>query len=393
MARSPIRTSEILKPQRVLGNIINDYITGRLDSNNFLYRVLVVKVDYVGGKLEGPDSETRKNEPSNPKNSIQARIVTDGIDRATPEEDLPVFWPFFPFDGMPIKEGEHAYVVFEDNSNKSHGLWLTRIPENNKIDQLNLVPGDKKYQENDANDTSSVALSKAAQDTELEAKQPKQSDDFAKEEIPPFTPRVGDRTIQGSNNTLISLSRDRIDEPSSGIKSESGTIFLVAGRKDKENLNLKDDKAFIIISSKTDVDKNLSIKAGDEKSGVSTVAIKADEIRISARKGMKIVVDSGDVYIKNDGKLNIESSGEVNVKSGKKIVLDCSSIEVGGGGEKAVLGDTLKGLIDDYVGSNTTHTHPSAMGPTGPSVDLVSAKIQASIKLAQILSNTVKVKA
>lgn len=43
-----------------------------------------------------------------------------------------------------------------------------------------------------------------------------------------------------------------------GEKEESGTIFAVAGRKDKENLNLADDKSYIVISAKTQADGNMS---------------------------------------------------------------------------------------------------------------------------------------
>jgi hypothetical protein len=53
MTRLPIRTNEVLKPQRILGNMINDYIRGCLDNSNFLYRVLVTKVDHVGRKIRG----------------------------------------------------------------------------------------------------------------------------------------------------------------------------------------------------------------------------------------------------------------------------------------------------------------------------------------------------
>lgn len=358
---------------------------------------MVTKIDLVGGKLEGPDAQIRKNETPNPKGSIQARIITDGANRAIPEKDLPVFWPFFPYDLMPIKEGEHVYVIFEDNNNKSHGLWLTRIPESNKVDKLNLVPGEKKYEDNEDNDYNNVNVQKSAQASESpNLTQPKQSEDFAKEDIPPFTARVGDRAIHGSNNTLILLSRDRIDEPNTGEKEESGTILMVTGRKDAEKLNLKEDKSYVLISSKTDVDDNLGINAGSSKKGVATIALKSDEIRISARKGMKIVVEdsnggSGDIFIVNKGKMTIETDKEINIKSKEKIVLDCNAIEVGTNGEKAVLGDTMKGLISDYITDNTTHTHPSAMGPTGPSVDLIPAKIKATIKLEQSLSNSVKI--
>jgi hypothetical protein len=319
------------------------------------------------------------------------------MSRAIPEKDLPVFWPFFPYDLMPIKEGEHAYVVFEDNNNRTHGLWLTRAPDPMKSENLNLVPGEKKYEENDDNNASGVEIQKAAQGSDsANINQAKQSEEFTKEEVVPFTARIGDRAINGSNNTL------------SGQEKESGTIFLITGRKDKEKINLKDDKAFIVISSKTDIDDNLDIKPGDKKSGVSTVAIKSDEIRIIARKGMKVVVEEGDVFISAKGKLtveteketilktkdklNIEASSDINIKSSSKVVLDCNQIDIGPGGEKAILGETIQGIVKDYIATNTTHTHPSAMGPTGPSVDLIPARVQAEIKLAMCLSNTVKIK-
>jgi hypothetical protein len=95
----------------------------------------------LAGKLEGPDTEIRKDESPNPKGSIQGRMVSSGADRATPDKELPVFWPLFPHDLMPIKEGEHVYVIFEDNNNRTHGLWISRAPDNFKIEQLNLVPG------------------------------------------------------------------------------------------------------------------------------------------------------------------------------------------------------------------------------------------------------------
>jgi hypothetical protein len=72
------------------------------------------------------------------------------MDRATPSANLPVFWPLFPYDTMPIKEGEHAYVMFEDSIKKQHGVWLCRAPEplnieGKEIDNLNLVLGSDKF--------------------------------------------------------------------------------------------------------------------------------------------------------------------------------------------------------------------------------------------------------
>jgi hypothetical protein len=112
MARSPITSQDILNPSRILDNMINDYIAGNLDGNNFVYRVSVVKIDMEGGKLE--------TDPPNPRNSIRGRVISSGYNRGTPEEELPVFWPAFPFDVMPVKEGEEVYVFFEDSIFKNH---------------------------------------------------------------------------------------------------------------------------------------------------------------------------------------------------------------------------------------------------------------------------------
>jgi len=44
---------------------------------------------------------------------------------------------------MPLKETEHVYVVFEDES-KLAGLWITRIPEPNNLDNPNYVSRNRK---------------------------------------------------------------------------------------------------------------------------------------------------------------------------------------------------------------------------------------------------------
>lgn len=170
-----------------------------------------------GGQLE----KAEDGETPNPRNSILARVTTFGIDRSLKDEDLDVFWPLFPFDVMPIKEGEHVYVMFEDNINKRHGMWVTRIPEPFNVDNLNLVPAEKKYQENSSdNDLSDVGIDQAIIDTEIEVKKPELSPQFSKEEVPDFQARVGDRIIFGSNNTMISLSRDRVDKIDSRTKRQ-----------------------------------------------------------------------------------------------------------------------------------------------------------------------------
>jgi hypothetical protein len=265
-------------------------------------------------------------------------------------------------------------------------MWLTRIPENNKTDSRNLVLGTKKYKEQKGNDVSDVELERAAQYSDIPVKQAKQSEDFTSEidKVPLFLFRTGDRGIEGSNNTLFLMSRDRITDPASGEKDESGTIFLVAGRKDV-NLDLKEDKSIFLLSMKSDADGNMDITKGDSAGAKAVIAMKSDEIRIVAREGMKIIV--------NGGKLHIESSSDVILKSDSKITLDCNSIEVGTGGQKAVKGETLVGILGDVVQALLTDMRPSPMGPVAPASSLQAwgtalSKIQAGMPL----SDNVKLK-
>ena len=107
----------------------------------FLYRALVVAVDVVGGMLENPDGSGRVSHtidgkkfeaqarvgPKNPPNSIKARVISDGMDKFSTDENVRVFWPFFPENiSVPVKPGEHVYVMFED-THFQHGLWTSRV--------------------------------------------------------------------------------------------------------------------------------------------------------------------------------------------------------------------------------------------------------------------------
>lgn len=146
---------------------------------------------------------------------------------------------------------------------------------------------------------------------------------------------------------------------------------MVAGRSDKENLNFKTDKAFVIISAKTDVDKNLSIKVGDEKSGVASVAVVGDEIRLFARKGMKIVVDGGDLYLHGKNVYHADKSNNT---------------------EPHVLGETLKKILEDFIDTINSHQLPTPAGPAPMSLLGTQLKAKVGAKLSTMLSKTIKLK-
>src|SRR3990167_8790546 len=123
--KSRLSKHDIIFPEKNILSSLRDLTEGKIVGGSFLRRALVVEIDQVGGKLE----QTPKQ---NPKNSIRARIISEPSPHTFLEnKDLPVFWPLFPFDLFPIKEGEHVYVCF-DGDKGDHGLWISRIAEPNE---------------------------------------------------------------------------------------------------------------------------------------------------------------------------------------------------------------------------------------------------------------------
>lgn len=138
-----------------------------------------------------------------------------------------------------------------------------------------------------------------------------------------------EKVYSGDNNTYIVLGRDRPGSQSSGYggmgASHAGAISIVAGRQgqaaadvdNKERTLYSDpdhrtDAAFIYVSQKTDIDKNLKIKpvntsigpsignqsvyptGWDQSEAKSGIIIKADNVRMVARQKIKLVTGTDD---------------------------------------------------------------------------------------------------
>jgi len=146
MSNSGFSRDKFRRPEQLFQEILRKGAQGmyleRDELIPFLHRALVIGVDVVGGKLENPSAQGKVSHnvdgkkfdvparvgPENPPNSIKARIISDGDDKFSTDDNLRVFWPFFPENiSVPIKPGEHVYVVFED-SHRMHGLWVSKIP-------------------------------------------------------------------------------------------------------------------------------------------------------------------------------------------------------------------------------------------------------------------------
>lgn len=118
-----------------------------------------------------------------------------------------------------------------------------------------------------------------------------------------------EKIISGQNNSYIVLGKDRVDDPQTGYGgkgySEAGMISLVAGHSGanlssyKEerkkpvasNPNFMLDSAYVYITQTADIDEYLSLADGGVGKSIkkSAIAIKADDVRIVADRGIKLV--------------------------------------------------------------------------------------------------------
>tara|TARA_Y100000590_G_C15633856_1_gene982217 strand:+ start:392 stop:1420 length:1029 start_codon:yes stop_codon:yes gene_type:complete len=173
-------------------------------------------------------------------------------------------------------------------------------------------------------------------------------------------PDSGVTTIasNGAQTAQLILGRDRPADLVSGYGGVKGaqrcnTFDIVVGRKSSLNQGKgpKDgqpvdndfcqDAARIYISEMTDVDLNFGLSANNHArmaQGKASIALKADQVRMIGREGIKIVTG------KANGFANLGKDGELNSKGGS-IVQPCPPIELNAGnvsGTRTIMGGILK---------------------------------------------------
>lgn len=128
------------RPELILGDLLMRTARGEDSFRRHYYRAVVLAVDTDGALLQNRDGSggidviDRSGQsrhfnatvgPDNPRGSVKARVLTDGLDRLLDDVDLRIFWPLFSTDQLsnPISPGEHVYVLFE-GSGMDHGLWI-----------------------------------------------------------------------------------------------------------------------------------------------------------------------------------------------------------------------------------------------------------------------------
>lgn len=218
-----------------------------------------------------------------PRNAIIAKRVIDSRTGDVPGSMF--LFPLFPPNlSLPCQPGEHVWVMFENPTGKSMdlGYWMCRIVEPGHVDDVNHTHAprsldytletslkqtfdgdstiDYEFRNGAAKKTKSGTKYTSTETQLISGK----DDEYEKlmlnsdggklqtyEPVPRFKKRPGDIALEGTNNTLIVLGKDRISNvanyspnvdrglsvdtllpvPSTDINSPSaGAIDIVAGR-------------------------------------------------------------------------------------------------------------------------------------------------------------------
>jgi len=141
-----------------------------------------------------------------------------------------------------------------------------------------------------------------------------------KELIPSFNQALSEKVYSNGNSWIV-LGRDRPTDPSSGYgganHTKASSIDIVVGRQSvspdatsvvENNFGTvpgrPGDAARMYISQRANIDEYFGLPSGymGMSSGNSAIAVKADDIRIIARRGVKIVTGRAPVQRDNIGR-------------------------------------------------------------------------------------------
>lgn len=322
-----------------------------------------------------------------PRNSLIVRRVSKGLDSIGSSAALA--YPMFSSHlSMPVKVGEMVWIIF-DRDLKNIGYWLSRVHGDELCEDANYSHYDRIYKPTVVPSSSPGTANKAlgipkpgeyppeddfpnfslSQNSDYESMFRTSSSRINLEPVPRYSKKPGDFVIQGSNNTLISLTTDRGWDSStvpstrssaySVSPSFSGTIDIVAGRsrwiskgnsgrtippsrvntrgfsevnKDTRILAVSgsvanpnegdpdflEDASRIYVSMSTEIDRKFMVFEGQDQkptvpgefqarlvSGSAGIAIKSDQLRLIARQD-DVNGINGSIHILKEGEKSSE---------------------------------------------------------------------------------------
>jgi hypothetical protein len=209
-----------------------------------------------------------------PRGSLLYKAIDDQSSK-----ELNIAYPFFSSHVMiPVHVGEQVWIL---ETPDDYSYWLTRISANRQVEDVNFTHKDRELElpnklEDDAKakadtqkgqsknviprmndgaggDMGGAKNAPEGDDTKA-LKENLKTSSHLEESVPRFTPRVGDLSLQGSNNTLINLSTDRgwskldkefkTSNALEELEEGRGSIDIVAGRgMSEEELKPTTEKA------------------------------------------------------------------------------------------------------------------------------------------------------
>jgi len=345
-----------------------------------------------------------------PRNTIVAHPLNNSFN---PVQNPMFLYPLLPSSiALPCRPGEHVWVVFEilqpENQSRDvlseRAYWLCSVVQEGHVEDVNhshtprsdeaeflksnsdiknggVASGGRSaasaskgykpryhfkngvYNSQETPDLKSVyfiANEKAPTGNEYEdiLRGSEGSKACVYESVPRFKKRPGDVALEGSNNTLIVLGRDRVGpvvDNASNVKN-AGSIDIVTGRgqvtttggvvvvndlgneelakegskleQNEGDPSFKRDKSRIYVSQKTKVDENFGLKTNngalkkdpinDSAEGDAGIIIKSDKVRIIARADLQIIVTNntaeGDDDTKKFASITVKSNGDIVFK-------------------------------------------------------------------------------
>jgi hypothetical protein len=228
---------------------------------------------------------------------------------------------------------------------------------------------------------------------------------------PVYNAGTGEKVIEQGTSFIV-LGRDRPTDLSSGYggagNTHCGTIDIVAGlggmlaREVSEtgegvatNKSPQLDAARIYISQRTNIDENFGLTEGSvgNLGARSGIAVKADNVRIIGREGIKLVTSS-DVYNSQGINVNGTIAGIDLIAGNDTKVYKLEPLVKGDAlvaafGELAeLMGDlneNCTGLLESVIDLHkdfSTHIHMTSTGPTTPSPTGLAGGALATIQYA-----------
>lgn len=303
--------------QNVFKSIINQKLNELKDYNIKLG--IVLDVDVNGNKFfENSPRNTIIFKLNENSNSDESFILNDLNSTARPIQDYP------------IKSGEEVFIV-HFTSEQSQAFWIPVLNFPTRYNKGEVI--------------------KEIEDRIFDSENENAESAIIEDDIPNFECRMGDRVIEGTNNALVYISRDRPNAGDSGYEEKAGLVYIVAGRKGKD-IDLKDDLSYIYVCQKTDVDDNLGDDENPKKE-VSAEIIKTNSLRVLFKdlrfyndKVKCTISEEGDIELKllegSKSKITLNKNGDLTLENVKNInVKGTNDIKLGQQGRSLVTFDEL----------------------------------------------------